>query len=915
VSGYQVTDIGRYAFGNNHLADVVAFSDSVEVVRDHAFADSSVDIYTLLSGPGTYWSVSWNPSGNTVYWNDTIYYHSTISFETYGGTEIEGIHLLEGAAVTAPTDPTRTGYSFEGWFTDDEFNNEYSFSSMPVEDLTLYAKWERNKSTISFETNDGSLIDPITQDEDSVIIEPANPTKTYYDFVGWYTEPELTNLYTFTTMPIDDFTLYAKWVEATSTINFNTTGGSEVNSITQNENSAVVAPASPIQPHYDFAGWYTEPELLNEYEFVVMPINDITLYAKWTVSQSTITLSNHLSDDVVEITQDEESIVTTPNNPTNEYFFFSGWYLDSELTIPYTFTTMPVEDITVYAKWSGIAFLDIGCFSFDITPYGAKLTDFDNTTLVAIIPDKVLDYIPVIKIGEAAFRNSVIESITIPNTVIELENRAFADCANLTTVIFAPESQLEIIGDEAFTYNFDLVNIVLPDTVTTIGDEAFNYCTDLALLEIPDTVIYIGQNAFYHCLGMTSFVIPESVTYIDESAFRDCRYMTLYLEATEVNANWHSLWNSSDVPLFLGYIEIIDDGEFIYATSVNMEATIAGLSTSNNDTEIVIPSAFGNYNVTSINRMAFKENEQITKITIPNTITEIKENTFDSVTNLTTVIFAPGSQLEIIRNQAFASDRKLVEIVIPNTVTTIEYEAFIYCTELLYINVPLSVSYIGDAAFGGCWNMVLFIQASEENANWDANWNPDDNGVFYGYIETIDDGDLIYSTLTNNEAVIMGLSPDNVDTTVVIPETYGAFVVTYIAERAFRDNQTITNITIPGTVKEIHEKAFDSASNLRAVSFSGIPHLEVIGRSAFAWCSNLEYFIIPDTVISIGNDAFVVTSDLDEITIPLSVTIIGENAFGFSGASVIHIVAATKPAGWHVYWNSSNITEDWDCLG
>jgi uncharacterized repeat protein (TIGR02543 family) len=82
---------------------------------------------------------------------------------------------------------------------------------MPAESITLYAKWTINQYTITFDSNDGTAVNPITQDFGTAVSTPTNPTRNGYSFVGWFTDEALTNAYSFTTMPAESITLYAKW--------------------------------------------------------------------------------------------------------------------------------------------------------------------------------------------------------------------------------------------------------------------------------------------------------------------------------------------------------------------------------------------------------------------------------------------------------------------------------------------------------------------------------------------------------------------------------------------------------------------------------------------------------------------------------------------------------------------------------
>ena len=121
----------------------------------------------------------------------------TLTFDTNGGSAIAPITQDYGTAITAPADPTKTGYTFAGW-------TPTIPATMPAENMTIKAKWTVNQYTLTFDTNGGSTIAPITQDYGTAITAPADPTKTGYTFAGW--TPAIP-----ATMPAENMTIKAQW--------------------------------------------------------------------------------------------------------------------------------------------------------------------------------------------------------------------------------------------------------------------------------------------------------------------------------------------------------------------------------------------------------------------------------------------------------------------------------------------------------------------------------------------------------------------------------------------------------------------------------------------------------------------------------------------------------------------------------
>ena len=188
----------------------------------------------------------------------------TVTFQSEGGSEVAS-QIRANAPAARPADPTKEGHTFIGWYNGE---SEWNFETPVTEKLTLTAKWQINRYTITFDTAGGSEVAPITQDYGTTITAPANPTKTGYTFAGWdKTIP--------TTMPAGDMTITARWQVNQYTITFKPENGGQDIVIKQDYGTAITAPANPTKTGYTFAGWdKTIP--------TTMPAGDMTITARWT---------------------------------------------------------------------------------------------------------------------------------------------------------------------------------------------------------------------------------------------------------------------------------------------------------------------------------------------------------------------------------------------------------------------------------------------------------------------------------------------------------------------------------------------------------------------------------------------------------------------------------------------------------
>ena len=270
-----------------------------------------------------------------------LYYNRndvTLTFDSQGGSAVSPITKKFGQSITMPANPTKTGYTFAGWYTNAECTDDAKFtaSAMPGENLTLYAKWTVNKYTVTYVVDDQQTTEQVEFGTEVTL--PAPPAeKAGYTFNRWEVSGAVMTDSKFT-MPANNVTITAKWTANRYTITFDTDGGSAVAAMTQDYDTPVTAPAAPTKTGYTFAGW--KPALPAK-----MPLNGLQVTAKWTVNQYTITFNTDGGSTVAAMTQDYGTAVTAPENPTKTGYTFAGW----DKTIP---ETMPANHMTIKAKWT-----------------------------------------------------------------------------------------------------------------------------------------------------------------------------------------------------------------------------------------------------------------------------------------------------------------------------------------------------------------------------------------------------------------------------------------------------------------------------------------------------------------------------------------------------------------------------------
>lgn len=317
----------------------------------------------------------------------------TFQYFTNGGTPIENVIIIEGAVIPTPK-TTRDGYDFAGWWLSEDcatrplLTNERVNKDTPLE---LYAKWvetrpvepppvEEETSTIFFNSNGGSAVEPITGVVGSKInISTPEPTKSNFIFAGWAANASLTINFDFASEKFQttDITLYAKWVDVKYTVTFNTgEGGTIINPTSKKVGELVTAPINPIKNGYDFSGWFNAPQGTEGASAIELPFimgnQDISLYAYYTAKNYTITYDTlggmPVSIDPLTQPADANIAAFKPIDPTKSGYKFIGWSQNKAGTQMFTFDKMPTMNMMLFAIWDEQdKVIDIALSASDIT--------------------------------------------------------------------------------------------------------------------------------------------------------------------------------------------------------------------------------------------------------------------------------------------------------------------------------------------------------------------------------------------------------------------------------------------------------------------------------------------------------------------------------------------------------------------
>ena len=289
----------------------------------------------------------------------------TVTFDSDGGSAVTAQTVESGKTAAKPTDPTKSGYTFKGWYLGE---TEYDFATPVTGNITLKAKWEAvvvppTTYTVTFDSDGGSAVTAQTVESGKTAAKPTDPTKSGYTFKGWYLgESE----YDFATPVTDNITLKATWEKnavtpppvVTYTVTFDSDGGSAVTAQTVEEGKTATKPADPTKEGYTFKGWFLGE---TAYDFATPVTGNITLKAKWeaVVVPPTIYTATYKANGGTGTMKSEDVEAGTEYTllangfaaPSGKHF--KCWEIGSETYAPGEKITVD-SHITVKAVWEDV---------------------------------------------------------------------------------------------------------------------------------------------------------------------------------------------------------------------------------------------------------------------------------------------------------------------------------------------------------------------------------------------------------------------------------------------------------------------------------------------------------------------------------------------------------------------------------
>ena len=509
----------------------------------------------------------------------------------------------------------------------------------------------------------------------------------------------------------------------------------------------------------------------------------------------------------------------------------------------------------------------------------------------------------VVAIGDNAFKNSAVTSVTLPESVKKIGKNSFDGSTLATLGIRTADGvvtqgvnrfdNITSLGVAAFANCSAFADVFFPSSITTVAASLFEN-TKVASVEFPEYIESVGESTFAGCVALTDVTVPATLKTIGDKAFADCTALATVKAASTrpAAASAETFANCPETAVLnvpMGYEETYRNATgwsafahiepYKIAVNVGDKFVMGGVSylvTELGDkgntvkaTYMPFDGKFSRDNVKAANAAYTGD------ITVPSAtsyqgldfkVTELGDSTFYSAVNVTSVKLPEG--IDHLWAYTFNGASSLTAVSIPSTVTSIGKYCFSDCAKLAEINLPEAVTEIGERAFNYCGAITEIVVP--------ANVKSIGENAFYACKS------LVSATLPDGLENMAGrvFNTCTALTTVKLPSG-----LTKIPDYTFYSCQALKSLEIPSTVTEIGNSAFSGCYALEMDIPAGITKL---GTSVFQNCRALVNVTVPEAITVIPQSTFQSCTGLESVTMSQNVTNIDSRAF--SGCTALKAI-------------------------
>lgn len=729
----------------------------------------------------------------------------TVTF-VVDGSPYKTLSVESGKTLSSlPANPEKNGYYFDAWYFDNEiWTQPFGTSTAVIADITVYAHWVPvpvevpRTFTVTFDSMGGSAVNSMKVTEGRGFTLPADPTRTDYNFDGWYLDKGYSSPFTEAYEVKGDLTVYAKWTEVDSAIYFSHKG-SVLSGITEQGGKATVLTLPEeldgVKITEVAAGLFENNKNLTK---VTVPMGYTTLGER-AFKGCTALGSVSLANSVVNIGAEAFSGCTA----------IQSLQLSTELTaVPdkmcYGCTSLRFFNAGGAATIGEAAYY--GCTSLTSIAFSQSVTSIGKEAFrdcTAIVTVSMRDGL--ISIGEGAFRNlKKLQSVTVPDSVESMGAYAFYGCSSVSSLSVG--SGVTELGAYTF-YGMNKVETpVIKGALTKIGDACFMGMSALKSFVIPDTVTEMGKSVFYNCSALTEAVLPASLTTVPEKSFVNCINL-VKLDISSVTS--------------IGANAFYDCARYV----------------------TTIPSG-----LTSLGVSAFYGCKSITEVSIPEGITSVPEACFMNCTSLVDLRMHDG--VDEIGKNAFSGCTSLGTVALPTGLESVAEQSFANCVALESVTIGVNVTSVHSTAFDGCIALEN-VDVESGNPVYES-----DNGVLF----TLGKETLAlypygrqgasYTVPEGVKYIAANVFADNrTIERIALPST-----LEKIGASAFYGCTELNSVNFPENLMSIGSSAFYGCADLTEVILPvGIVRID---SEAFRGCGKLTHAVLPATLVSVGSRIF-----------------------------------------------------------